>query len=257
MKKMADTAIKSGQVIITSAIDFFTWASTGGIALTSFFVTADDVKSAEKLLRHPTAVTGLNRVHTLCPYQQVLWMRETSCTQACCSPEPACEGWVNTDIAVKEPMPSTATSENMEELPAVDKEQQGAAAESLKIGDIVEATYDGRKYVGQVKEYSEAHCKQPLCQGKGRPTYIALCTRVYIELWMCVCMYICMYVYVCVYVYVWVCMYMWVCVCMYTLCSSMYVWRAYIMCAHGLPPLAPRPLAPRLDKAEGVRNLCR
>ena len=64
VKKLAETAVKKGQ-IISSAVDFFNWAknTTGNIKYV--YVAARDVSVCERFLKNATYVKGISSIYSL------------------------------------------------------------------------------------------------------------------------------------------------------------------------------------------------
>jgi hypothetical protein len=160
VKKSADIYVKKGGIIGNST-DFCTWAQENLGHMNSVSVTPDEVQNSERKLKNPSALKGLSLVHTLRPYEKVLWMRETSCYKDCCISVPSCDGWVNTGMSVNEEINADIEDENNEENVIVTRNATQAAqcedttVQKYSINDFVEAKYGKRLYIGQVLEYCD------------------------------------------------------------------------------------------------------
>jgi hypothetical protein len=159
LKKAADQAVKQG-AIISGAQEFFRWAEKSTGAITCVFLTSQEIKSGEHRLHNPGYLKGISSIHSLRPYGGHLWMRETSCFQPCCSAEPGCPGWMNTGFCIK----TVEENVNIEiSLPVtratsatVEGNKEGETEKGQYIvGDLVEAEYEGKRYIGEIKEYSQ------------------------------------------------------------------------------------------------------
>jgi hypothetical protein len=86
IKKGADIAIKSGR-IISNVDEFYTWAKDFSPKMTCLLVTPQDVRLASRHLTGAKFVKNLSKAHSIRPYKNQLWMRETSCYRPCCQKE--------------------------------------------------------------------------------------------------------------------------------------------------------------------------
>lgn len=186
IKRSADIAVKKGTTIISSAKDFFSWASRNEeSAITALYINAGNIEAGKRHIKNATLVKGISKVHSVREYDGILWMRETSCHQACCSITPTCEGWISTEMAVEHAEPEEPEVEHAEpEEPEVEQEMAEDAepanetvhnqAVLYNVGDLVEAQYGSRRYRGRVIEYDTESSDYfiSFMQGKKDGTFI-------------------------------------------------------------------------------------
>lgn len=99
VKKAADNAVKSG-LIIDTAEKFYNWGVNYDGPMEFVSITESDVERYSKKFESSSPVKGISKMHTLVPYGNFVYMRETSCVQQCCSEGPMCEGWMKTNVKV-------------------------------------------------------------------------------------------------------------------------------------------------------------
>jgi hypothetical protein len=143
IKKGADTAVKSGE-LIGDAHDFFRWAENYSPRMTCLFVNNGEVQLASRHFSNCPVVKGLSKVHTIRSHEGMLWMRDTSCYEPCCIGQLTCPGWLCTQIPVLGIEEENTERQQEDETPTV---------HIYSPDDMVEATYNGKTYVGKVIEY--------------------------------------------------------------------------------------------------------
>lgn len=106
IKKMAETAIKKGVVVISNAEEMGLWAETCATKIDFFNVSAKDVANTGKEIArwNVEQVKGLLTTHALIPYDNTFYIRDKSCFSPCCYNQgkftPSCDGWKDTQIKV-------------------------------------------------------------------------------------------------------------------------------------------------------------
>jgi hypothetical protein len=200
VKRSADIAVKSGETI-TSASDFYLWATRTKKNISFLFVTPEEVKSAEKNLKNATFVKGVSNIHSLRPHQGFIFMRDTSCYE-CCRQEPTCAGWQQTTIPVLPTdeggnpdgneaeevdvpvmSPSTSDADAVQDLhppTAPDNEPDM----EYQVGNMVQARYLRKVYVGKVVEVSSENREYYVRFMKKRPNGSYFWPKTDDELWV-------------------------------------------------------------------------
>ena len=162
LKKSADLAVKKGE-IINGASSFFEWAQRTDSSITCLLVKQEDIAAAEKRLRNPVNVKGISSVHSLRPYNNCIWMRETSCYQPCCAENPSCPGWLNTGIQINN-VETPAVEEDRAPVPVTRShksstpdmgDSEPTQSVTYEVDDLVEFQYKKRNYIGKILDVSE------------------------------------------------------------------------------------------------------
>lgn len=152
-KKTAELAVKSG-TLISSAQQMYEWATSDRNTNMEFIlVTPEDIKHAESKVRNAVPVKGISTVHSLRPSRGSIWMRETSCYEACCKYNLTCADWQDTGILVQQHIEIDVRSE--EPTLSVDQQQQPVENVKYKVGMMIQAKYLGKLYVGEIVQYND------------------------------------------------------------------------------------------------------
>jgi hypothetical protein len=135
IKHYADNAVKSGAVI-GNADQFFEWAIENNDTMMCIFVSHADVVMADRILHNAQAVTGLSKCHTVRAFNGHLFIRDKSCYQQCCTENPVCAGWIETNLCEYGHESENETSE----------EEEGAPMNTYTVGEKVEISYNNKVY---------------------------------------------------------------------------------------------------------------
>ena len=131
VKKLAETAVKKGQ-IISGSVDFYNWAKSTTGNIKYLYVSPRDVSVCERFLKNATYVKGISSIHSLRTHNGFVYMRETSCFD-CCRNALICDSWVKTPV----PVVSEATSDETTDVAVNDADTTGVNTADTSSHDVL------------------------------------------------------------------------------------------------------------------------
>lgn len=160
IKRYAENAVKKGH-LISNAVEFYNWALESNEKMKFVYVSKQEVDQAERSLRNAELVKGVSKCHTMRPFAGHIYLRDMSCYSECCQESLNCPGWEKTQVKVAQI--EDAVQENASEEPEAEVEvaEQNLAQQPEKelkryeVGSIVDATYKGKEYRGQILQFDE------------------------------------------------------------------------------------------------------
>lgn len=161
VKRLADTAIKTGNAVIQDATDFFVWANEKSSCKNVLFryveesAITDKVGKVSQYLNDLRPIKGTMKLHAIAGNgKSSVFVRETSCYCLNCLSGERCDTWRKETTRKKPPTVNTDTTENSESLRDDADDTQDVHVQ-VQVGDYVGAVYDDNWYVGKIETIDE------------------------------------------------------------------------------------------------------
>jgi hypothetical protein len=181
IKRYADIAVKKGE-IIGNGEDFFQWAKDKNEKMSCIYVSHADVSIAERMLHNATAVKGLSKCHSVRSYNGYIHIRHMSCYNKCCEETPSCAGWQKTNLKVSQKQNDVASG--CTQVNANVHENTVSNVPVYEVGCIVEASYNGKIYRGQIEEFNKEYQEYEIKFLKKNRAGVYICPKTTWSTWV-------------------------------------------------------------------------